>query len=272
MNSFALERHRLLTRLSPEECRERLRARLQGCPLAGSVDCQGFSVRRSLGSVTSFQTVATGRFVPTPAGTVVTVQVGVSKAVLALTGLWTLAAVAIPAVGFIAQTEADLLNYPAGMLLGLVAVICVGRSLKYEGGSFSLRVLPALWALGVVALGVTFIAQGEADLFYYPAMMLLGLVAVISVGRSLAYGLSKGTLAFMALWALVVGAVGVALIVGGEADELWTPASLLLVPVGVICVGRWLAYGEGSFLLRVLQEVLEAEVVPPSPRATGTVR
>lgn len=88
--------HRLLqTRLTPEECRDRLTPLVGSswggwstCPLRGSVRADGFSVTKTINYRNSFQTEASGRFEANADGTHIRVRLAMSPFVVAFICLW----------------------------------------------------------------------------------------------------------------------------------------------------------------------------------------
>jgi hypothetical protein len=162
LNPFGIERHRLVTRLSPEECRARLGALLAtqkdqwrilggpppGRPLLGTVTEGGFSVSRFTSGRQSFQTVARGRLVPTPHGTEVTIRLGVHPIVLGFVAVLTLLFLSVALVGLAGiaqgnanQAQARFLPVFLLMLVGPPAMVVLGRFMARHDGAFLLGVL-----------------------------------------------------------------------------------------------------------------------------------
>ena len=162
MNPFGIERHRLVTRLTPEECRERLSALLAtqkdqwrilggpppGRPLDGTVRQDGFTLMRFTTGLQSFKTVASGRLVPTPDGTEITIRLGIHPIVLGFVAVFTLLVLSLVLVGLggIAPGNANQLfeRLPPPLLLMLVAVpamVAIGRYMARHDGAFLLGVL-----------------------------------------------------------------------------------------------------------------------------------
>lgn len=162
MNPFGIERHHLVTRLSPEECRDRLSALLAtrkdewrvlggpppGRPLTGTVNEGGFSVLRFSSGRQSFRTVASGHFVPTPHGTEVTIRLGMHPIVLGFVAMLTLLFLSLALIGLlgIAQGNAnqphESLPLPLLLMLGgLPAMVVIGRFMARHDGAFLLGVL-----------------------------------------------------------------------------------------------------------------------------------
>jgi hypothetical protein len=162
LNPFGIERPRLVTRLSPEECRDRLSALLAtqkdqwrilggpppGRPLTGTVAEDRFSVARFTPGRQSFKTFASGRLVPTPHGTEVTIGLGVHPIVLGFLAVFTLLVLSAVLVGLvgIAQGKANqpLESLPPPllfMLAGLPAMVGIGLYMARHDGAYLLGVL-----------------------------------------------------------------------------------------------------------------------------------
>lgn len=162
MNPFGIERHRLVTRLSPEECRDRLSALLAtqkdewrilggpppGRPLTGAVNEDGFSVLRFSSGRQSFRTVASGQFVPTPHGTEVTIRMGMHPVVLGFVAVLTLLFLAVALFGLVGIAQGNPNQHPERflpvfllMLVGPPAMVVIGRYMARHDGAFLLGVL-----------------------------------------------------------------------------------------------------------------------------------
>jgi hypothetical protein len=98
-NPYTDRRLEMRTRLSPGECRERLRGRLAGWltwfpsearPLKGRVTEAGFAIHRFRTGRHGFETEAQGRFEPDAAGTRVAVRFGLRLADRIFMGFWLL--------------------------------------------------------------------------------------------------------------------------------------------------------------------------------------
>jgi hypothetical protein len=157
-----MERHRLVTRLNPEECRDRLSLLLAtqqgqwrltggpppGRPLDGAVTEDGFTVARFSTGRQSFKTFASGRLVPTPHGTEVTIRLGVHPIVLgflAVLALLVLSFVLLSLVGIALRTPnqpQERLNPVPLMMLGvLAAMVAIGRYMARNDRAYLLSVL-----------------------------------------------------------------------------------------------------------------------------------
>ena len=162
MNPFGTERHRLVTRLSPEECRDRLSALLAtqqdqwrilggpppGRPLTGTMAEDRFSVSKFTTGRQSFKTFASGRLVPTPDGTEVTIRLGIHPIVLGFVALMTLLVLSFVLLDLVGmalrnpnQPQASLNPVPLLMLGGLVAMVAIGRYMARHDGAYLLGVL-----------------------------------------------------------------------------------------------------------------------------------
>jgi hypothetical protein len=152
----------LVTRLSPQECRDRLSALVAtqkdewrilggpppGRPLSGMVKEDGFSVARFTTGRQSFKTFASGRLVPTPDGTEITIRLGVHPIVVVFVAALTLLVlsfVLLSLVGIVLRTpnqaQQSLNPIPLLMLGGLVAMVALGRYMARHDGAFLLGIL-----------------------------------------------------------------------------------------------------------------------------------
>ena len=144
------DRYIFSTKLSPEECRARLQARLAPWPnwrpnadqpVAGSVSPSGFSLTRAIGGRNSFQTVARGTFTNLGRNTQINLTLGVSPIVAVFGVIWIVVVVGILTVALTSASAGAMVAIPLGMLAVGVLAGVFGRFAARGEGLFLLRFL-----------------------------------------------------------------------------------------------------------------------------------
>jgi hypothetical protein len=95
---FAARHHRLVTKLTPEQCYERLQPRVKLLPfwptrlrsryVRGAVSPTSFSIRKGIGYSNPLQTVAIGHCRAIPQGTEISVSLSADEASIGFLGVW----------------------------------------------------------------------------------------------------------------------------------------------------------------------------------------
>lgn len=149
-NPFAAEQHLLRSPLTPDQCRERLRARVEAArAVRGWVHQDRFSLKKAIRYGNTFQTEAAGQLIPEPRGTRVVIRLGLGRgarrfvvgwllALVLLYGSLMLVAGAVPAA--MDEARPALLSMPVMLAVGFGALY-FARALAGDEGRFLLEFL-----------------------------------------------------------------------------------------------------------------------------------
>jgi hypothetical protein len=156
---FAVRRHRLVTKLTPQQCYERLQPRVKPMPfwptdlpsryVRGEVYPTNFTIRKGIGYSNPLQTVAIGQVKATPRGSDIGVRLSADPASIVFLAMWgggVLLIMFLNAWPRLAsqpgdQTSLAFIIIPACMLLMGYGLSAIGRWLAADEGDRLLQFL-----------------------------------------------------------------------------------------------------------------------------------